>query len=174
MVAQETQNPKQRPAMFWSTRFFQADYVSNGHAQCPADSQTCNLFRLVSFDPERLVSFIRCRERRCRLAEPIIFDVRSGKRIDVKTAPLEIQFQGGPGFDWFPDSKGFYYDHSERGEKTIELRTVDAETGELEVVIREKSDRYVDPGETFSRFLHDSAEVLWSSERRRLESFVSL
>src|SRR5258708_29155782 len=98
-------------------------------------------------------------------AEPIIFDVQKGKRTDVKTAPLEVQFQGGPGFEWFPDSKTFYYEADERGEKSIELRTVDPETGEQKVVIREKSDRYVDPGETFFRFLHDSAEALWSSER---------
>ena len=69
-----------------------------------------------------------------------------------------MQFQGGPGFDWFPDSKTFYYEASERGEKSIELRTVDSETGEQTVVVQEKSDRYVDPGETFSRFLHDSGE----------------
>src|SRR5258708_37140202 len=98
-------------------------------------------------------------------AEPIIFDVQRGKRIDVKTALLEIQFQGGPGFEWFPDSKTFYYEADERGEKSIELRTVDSETGEQEIVVRGKSDRYVDPGETFFRFLHDSGEILWSSER---------
>lgn len=98
-------------------------------------------------------------------AEPIIFDVQSGKRIDVKTPPIEIQFQGGPGFDWFPDSKAFHYEYEARGMKAIELRTVDAETGEQKVVLREASDKYVDPGETFFAFDEATKEVIWTSER---------
>ncbi|HVH61028.1 MAG TPA: prolyl oligopeptidase family serine peptidase, partial [Candidatus Sulfotelmatobacter sp.] len=83
----------------------------------------------------------------------------------VKTAPIEIQFQGGPGFDWYEDGKAFSYDAWERGEKSIELREVDATTGDQRVVVREKSDRYVDPGETHFRILHETGEVLWTSER---------
>lgn len=100
-------------------------------------------------------------------AQPVIFDLESGRRIDVKTAPLEIQFQGGPEFQWLPGSRRFYYDYDERGEKAIELREVDAGSGEQRVLIREaaKPYPYVDPGETFYRFLNDSKEVLWSSER---------
>ena len=98
-------------------------------------------------------------------AEPIIFDIQSSKRIDVKTAPLELPFQEGPSFDWVPHSKGFYYDYDERGYKAKELRVVDASTGEQRVLIREQSDSYVDPGETFYRFVDATGEVLWSSER---------
>lgn len=100
-------------------------------------------------------------------AEPVIFDLESGKRIDVKTEPLEIQFEGGPGFSWLPDSRHFYYDYDERGEKAIELREVNAETGDQKVLIREVATPYpyVDPGETFYRFFNDSKELLWSSER---------
>ena len=46
-----------------------------------------------------------------------------------------------------------------------ELREVDASTGEQRVVLREKSDRYVDPGETHFRILHETGDVLWTSER---------
>jgi dipeptidyl-peptidase-4 len=164
MVAQETQNPKQRPAVFWSPD-------SSKLVTYRMDTRNAGRFTNLQFVPPdqlrpRAFSVVYpLPGEALPKAEPLIFEIRSGKRIDVKTEPLEMQFQGGPGFDWFPDSKGFYYDHSERGEKTIELRTVDAETGEQKVVIREKSDHYVDPGETFSRFLHDSGEVLWSSER---------
>jgi dipeptidyl-peptidase-4 len=164
MIAQGTQDVKQRPAVFWSPdssklvtyrmdtrnagRFTSLQFVPTGQLRPKA-------FTVVYPLPGEVLP----------KAEPVIFDVRKGKRIDVKTAPLEIQFQGGPGFDWFPDSKTFYYQAEERGEKTIELRTVDSESGEQKVVVREKSDRYVDPGETFFRFLHDSGEVLGSSER---------
>jgi len=164
MVTQGTDDPKQRPAVFWSPD-------SSKLITYRMDTRNAGRFTNLQFVPP---SQLRPRAfsvvyplpgEALPKAEPIIFDVRKGKRIDVKTDPLEMQFQGGPGFDWFPDNKGFYYDHSERGEKSIELRTVDADTGEQKVVIREKSDRYVDPGETFSRFLQDSGEVLWSSER---------
>jgi dipeptidyl-peptidase 4 len=98
-------------------------------------------------------------------AQPVIFDIQSGKRIEVQTSALELPFQDGPSFDWVPDSKSFYYDYDERGYKAKELRVVDATTGEQRVLIREQSDTYVDPGETFYRFADGIGEVLWSSER---------
>jgi dipeptidyl-peptidase-4 len=164
MVAQETQNPKQRPAVFWSPD-------SSKLITYRMDTRNAGRFANLQFVPPgqlrpRAFSVVYpLPGETLPKAEPIVFDVRKGKRIDIKTDPLEMQFQGGPEFDWFPDSKGFRYQHSERGEKSIELRTVAADTGEQNVVIREKSDHYVDPGETFSRFLQDSAELLWSSER---------
>jgi len=164
MVAQGTENPKQRPGVFWSPD-------SSKLITYRMDTRNAGRFTNLQFVPPgqlrpRAFSVVYpLPGETLPKAEPIIFDVRKGKRIDVKTDPLEMQFQGGPEFDWFPESKGLYYEHSERGEKSIELRTVDAETGEQKVVIREKSDSYVDPGETFSRFLQDSGEVLWSSER---------
>ncbi len=98
--------------------------------------------------------------------EVMVFDVLSGKRVDVKTDPLEIPFQGGPGFfDWFPDNKNFYYEHGTRGNKETELRVVNAETGEQKVLISEQDGLYIDPGEHFLRIVADGGGVLWSSER---------
>ena len=79
-------------------------------------------------------------------AEPIIFDLQSGKRIEVKTDPLELSFQDGPGFDWFPDGKTIYYDNDDRGVKTKEFRVIDPVTGEQKVLLSEHSDQHVDPG----------------------------
>jgi dipeptidyl-peptidase 4 len=98
-------------------------------------------------------------------AQPIIFDVRTGKRTEVKTDPIEMQFQGGPDFEWLADSKSFHYRHEDRGEKAIEVRLVNAETGEEKNLIREKAEHYVDPGETFSRILEQSNDLVWTSER---------
>jgi hypothetical protein len=45
-------------------------------------------------------------------AEVMVFNILTGQRTDVKTAPLEIPFQGGPGFfPWSPDGKSFFYEH---------------------------------------------------------------
>src|SRR2546423_13167089 len=164
MVAQGTQDIKHRPAVFWSPDSsklvtYRMDTRSAGRFTnlqfVPPDQLRPKAYTVIYPLPGEVLP----------QAQPIIFDIQKSKRIEVKTIPLEIQFQGGPGFTWFPDSKGFYYDYPERGEKAIEPRAVDAETGEQRVVIREQSERYVDPGETFFRFLRDSGEVLWSSER---------
>ena len=99
-------------------------------------------------------------------AEVMVFDVLSGSRVDVKTDPLEIPFQGGPGyFEWFPDGKSFYYEHGTRGNKETELRVVNAETGEQKVLISEQDGLYIDPGEHFFRIVPDGGGILWSSER---------
>jgi dipeptidyl-peptidase 4 len=163
MVAQGTQNIKQHPEVFWSPdssklvtyrmdtraagRFTNLQFV-------PPDQLRPRAFTVVYPLPGEVLP----------KAQPIVFDIQKGKRIEVKTEPLEMQFQGGPGFDWFPDSKSFYYEADERGEKSIEIRTVDAKTGEQKTLIREQAEHYVDPGETFIRFLHDSGEFVWSSE----------
>jgi Dipeptidyl peptidase IV (DPP IV) N-terminal region len=141
-----------------------ARHLPDGHAKCGALHESAVRSNWTA-PPQGIHGCLSLPGEVLPKAEPIIFDVQKGIRIEVKTTPIEIQFQGGPRFHWFPDSKTFYYEASERGEKSIELRTVDSETGVQTIVVREKSDRYVDPGETFSRCLYDSGEVLWSSER---------
>jgi dipeptidyl-peptidase 4 len=164
MVDQGTEDVKQPAAVFWSP-----------------DSSKLITYRLDSRNSGRFTSlqFVPPDQLRPRAftyvyplpgevlakAEPIIFDIQSGKRIDVQSAPIELPFQDGPGFDWFRDSKSFHYDYDERGFKAKELRVVDAATGEQKVLLREQSDSYVDPGETFYSFVENTGEILWSSER---------
>jgi dipeptidyl-peptidase 4 len=163
MVDQGTEDVRQPAAVFWSpdsTKLitYRIDSRNSGRFTSlqfvPPDQLRPRAFTYVYPLPGEVLA----------KAEPIIFDIQSGKRIDVP-APLELPFQDGPGFDWFPDSKGFYYDYDERGYKAKELRVVDASTGEQRVLIREQSDSYVDPGETFYRFVDATGEILWSSER---------
>ena len=164
MVDQGTQDVKQPAAVFWSP-----------------DSSKLTTYRLDSRNAGRFTSlqFVPPDQLRPRAftyvyplpgevlakAQPIIFDVQSGKRMDVDGASIELPFQDGPGFEWFPDSKSFHYDYDERGFKAKELRVVDASTGEQKVLLREQSETYVDPGETFYRFVEGTGEILWTSER---------
>ena len=163
MVDQRTEDVKQPAAVFWSP-----------------DSSKLITYRLDSRNSGRFTSlqFVPPDQLRPRAftyvyplpgevlakAVPIIFDIQSGKRIDVE-ASIELPFQDGPGFDWFPDSKSFHYDYDERGFKAKELRVVDAATGEQKVLVREQSDSLLDPGETFYNFVDSSGEILWASER---------
>jgi dipeptidyl-peptidase 4 len=164
MVAQGTDDIKQRPAVFWSED-------SSKLVTYRMDTRSAGRFTNIQFVPPgqlRPKAFSVVYPLPGEVlpsAQPIIFDVHTGKRTDVKTDPIEMQFQGGPGFEWFSDNKAFQYRFDSRGVKSIELRVVDAETGEQKVVMREQSDKYVDPGETFSHVLKDSNEIVWSSER---------
>ncbi|HKW65249.1 MAG TPA: DPP IV N-terminal domain-containing protein [Candidatus Acidoferrum sp.] len=164
MVAQGTEDVRERPAVFWSPD-------SSKLVTYRMDTRNAGRFSYLQFVPpnqlrpkEYTVVYPLPGEVLPK-AEPIIFDLQGGKRIEVKTSPIEMQFQGGPGFDWYEDGKSFSYDASARGEKSIELREVDAATGEQRVVIREKGERYVDPGETHFRILHETGDVVWTSER---------
>jgi len=128
MVDQHMEDVKQPAAVFWSPDSsklvtYRIDSRNSGRFTSlqfvPPDQLRPRAFRYVYPLPGEVLAN----------AEPIIFDVQSGKRIDVKTPPEKLPFQEGPGFDWFPDSKSFNYDYDERGYKAKELRVVDAATG---------------------------------------------
>lgn len=164
LVEQETEKVKQRPAVFWSPD-------SSKLATYRLDSRNAGRFTSLQYvpphqlRPKAFTYVYPLPGEVLAKAEPIIFDVPSLKRIDVKTPPIFIPFQDGPYFDWFPDSKSFFYTYDSRGVKSIELRVVNADSGTQTVVIREQSDKYIDPGETFFRFDHATGEVLYTSER---------
>jgi dipeptidyl-peptidase-4 len=164
MVDQGTEDVKQPAAVFWSPDSsklitYRIDSRNSGRFTSlqfvPPDQLRPRAFTYVYPLPGEVLA----------KAEPIIFDIQSGKRIDVAAASIELPFQDGPDFEWFPDSKSFFYDYDERGYKAKELRVVDASTGEQKVLMREQADSYLDPGETFYRFIDATGEFLWSSER---------
>jgi len=163
MVDQGTQDVKQPAAVFWAPD-------SSKLVTYRIDSRNSGRFTSLQFvppnqlRPKAFTYVYPLPGEVLAKAEPILFDIQSGRRIDVKTA-IELPFQDGPGFEWFPDSKNFFYDYDERGYKAKELRVVDASTGEQRVLVREQSETYVDPGETFYRFVKGTGEILWSSER---------
>lgn len=165
MVEQGTENVRQRPAVFWSPDSsklitYRIDSRNSGRFTSlqfvPPDQLRPKAFTYVYPLPGEVLA----------KAEPIILEVQSGKRIEVKTPAIELPFQEGPGFEWFEDSKGFHYQAEDRGWRAVELRVVDAETGEQKVLIREQSDQYiVDPGENSFRFIPATGEILMTSER---------
>jgi len=164
MVGQGTENVQQPAAVFWSQD-------SAKLLTYRIDSRNSGRFTSIQFVPPgqlrpRAFTYVYPLPGEVLAkATPIIFDIQSGKRIDVDSASIELPFQDGPGFDWLPDSKSFRYDYDDRGYKAKELRIVDASTAQQRVVLREQSDTYVDPGETMYRFVEGTGEILWTSER---------
>jgi dipeptidyl-peptidase 4 len=164
MIDQKTEDVKQPAAVFWSPDSsklitYRIDSRNSGRFTSmqfvPTDQLRPRAFTYVYPLPGEVLA----------KAAPIVFDVQSGKRIDVQSASIELPFQDGPSFDWFPDSKSFYYDNDERGYKAKELCVIDASTGQQKVLVHEQSDTYVDPGETPYRFVEGTGEIVWTSER---------
>ncbi|MFI5069526.1 MAG: DPP IV N-terminal domain-containing protein [Terriglobales bacterium] len=164
LVEQGTEDVKQPAAVFWSPD-------SSKLITYRIDSRNAGRFTSVQFvppgqlRPKAFTYVYPLPGEVLAKAEPIIFDIQSGKRIEVKTDPIELPFQDGPGFEWFPDSKTIFYDNDDRGYKTKEFRVIDPDTGEQKVLLREHSDQYMDPGETFFHYVHATGEILASSER---------
>jgi dipeptidyl-peptidase 4 len=164
MVEQGTQDARQPAAVFWSP-----------------DSTRLVTYRIDSRNTGRLttIQFVPPDQLRPKVytyayplpgeslaqAKPIIFEVLSGQRTEVATAPLQIEFQGGPSFTWFKDSGRFHYRFYARGYKRAELREVDATTGKQKTLVEEEANTYIDPGENEARIVNEGAEVLWTSER---------
>jgi dipeptidyl aminopeptidase/acylaminoacyl peptidase len=98
-------------------------------------------------------------------AEPLIFEVDTGKRTAVQCDPIDIFFLGGPGFQWARDSKRFRITFFERAYRAVEYREVDAATGVVRVLYSERSDTFIDPAKSLIRYVQDGAELLLTSER---------
>jgi dipeptidyl-peptidase 4 len=164
LVEQGTEDVKQAAAVFWSPD-------SSKLVTYRIDSRNSGRFTSLQFVPPnqlrpRAFTYVYPLPGEVLAkAETIVFDIQSGKRIDVQNATQDLPFQDGPDYEWFPDSKSFHYDYYERGFKAKELRVVDASTGEQKVLLREQADSYLDLGETFFRFVESTQEILWSSER---------
>jgi dipeptidyl-peptidase 4 len=164
MIEQRTEDVKQPPAVFWSPD-------STKLVTYRIDSRKAGRFIITQNAPPfqlRPVSFsvvYPLPGEEVSTAEPLVFDVATRKLIRVNAEPLEILFQEGPEFRWLHDSAHFTFDFTERGYKRIELREADAATGDVRILIQERSNTFVDPGAIYQKWFHEDSEILWSSER---------
>ena len=67
---------------------------------------------------------------------------------------------------WSPDSCRFTFLYNQRGHQVLRIISVDATTGKPRTVVDEKSKTFIDySGKRFSRYLDDTNEIIWMSER---------
>ncbi len=67
---------------------------------------------------------------------------------------------------WSPDSSRFTFLYNQRGHQVLRIISVDAATGQPRAVIDEQSETFIDySGKLFSRYLDDTNEIIWMSER---------
>ena len=164
LVREGTENARQPVELFWSPD-------SSKLITYRIDSRNAGRFTTLQFvppdqlRPKAFTYVYPLPGEVMPTAQPILFDVQTLHRTDIQTAPLEIYFQGGPGFSWYKDSKRIHYMFRSRGDKRFEYREVDAETGKQRVVVEEETKTYIDPGESRAMPVNEGAEILVTSER---------
>lgn len=67
---------------------------------------------------------------------------------------------------WAPDSSEFYFNYNRRGHQLYQILAVNAQSGDVRVVVDERSNTFIDyTSKTWRHWLHDTHELLWMSER---------
>lgn len=97
--------------------------------------------------------------------KPCLFDIDSKSQIEVDTKPFENQFSISR-LKWWPDSRAFTFEFNQRGHQVYQLVEVNASTGDVEILIEEKSNTFIDySGKHFRQDVTESDEIIWASER---------
>ncbi|MFB6318156.1 DPP IV N-terminal domain-containing protein [Saccharicrinis sp. FJH54] len=99
------------------------------------------------------------------ILKPCLFNVEDLKQIPVNSQPFENQFSLF-GIKWWPGSEAFTFEFNQRGHQVYQVAEVDAETGDVRVIIDETSKTFIDySGKHFRHDLDKSKEIIWASER---------
>ena len=107
------------------------------------------------------------------LIEYLIFDLARNSRVEVQQEPVETVYMSAISLGWLTwteDSQRLTLLQSTRGFKTTTLETVDANSGEVNLLMEETSETYADlhlviGGRPNARVVGGGAEVIWFSQR---------
>ena len=96
-------------------------------------------------------------------AAPALFDVASGEKVAIDTAPYANQYYLSFG-QWSGDSKYFTFEYNQRGHQLYQLVAVDAADGSCRNLAEEKTNTFVYYNDLY-RYYMDCGDILWISER---------
>lgn len=95
---------------------------------------------------------------------PCVFEVATGRAIvpsnELFPMPYDIR---GP--RWNEDSKALTFEYNERGHKHFRVLEMDVETGDVRVLVEEKSEKFVNYNRYFRHTLEGGKQMIWMSER---------
>ena len=99
------------------------------------------------------------------IKHPALFDIQNKIQIPVNTSGFELQYNlTNP--KWNKDGTAFTFEFNQRGHQVYQVVAVDALSGDVRVVIDERSNTFIDySGKNFRYDLEDSNEIIWASER---------
>ena len=96
---------------------------------------------------------------------PQLFNVELQIKLDVKEDLFNNPFNNRS-YNWLPDSSVFTFVYNQRGHQALRVISIDANTGNVRAIVNEESKTFVHySGKYFLKFLYDSNEVIWMSER---------
>lgn len=96
---------------------------------------------------------------------PQVFDVKTKKHIVVNETSLSNQYDVS-NFEWDSLGKSLTFEYNQRGHKVFRVIRLDAETGEMKVIIDEQAKTFFDYNDKKYRFdLPATNEIIWASER---------
>jgi len=99
------------------------------------------------------------------ISKPHLFDVITKRHIDIPDELFPNPWSISE-IRWVPDSSRFTFLYNQRGHHRLRIISVDAHTGEPRVIVDEQSKTFIDySGKRFSRYLDDTNEIIWMSER---------
>ena len=97
--------------------------------------------------------------------QPQLFLVDEKKHVPISDSLFSHQY-ALEDVRWNKDSRFFTFEYNERGHQTYRVLKVDAPTGNVRVVIEEKSKTFIDySSKRFRHDLADGSQTLWASER---------
>ena len=99
------------------------------------------------------------------IKHPALFDVEKLEQIPVDTRDFENQYRlTNP--KWRKNSESFTFEFNQRGHQVFQVASVDAETGNVKVIINETSPTFIDYSRKRFRYdMEDRNEIIWASER---------
>ncbi len=98
------------------------------------------------------------------IKRPALFDVKFLKQIPLETEPFENQF-ALENLKWNKNSQSFTFEFNQRGHQVYQVVKVDANTGEMKIIIDEQSNTFIDYSGKHYRYDTDKNQIIWASER---------
>jgi dipeptidyl-peptidase 4 len=101
---------------------------------------------------------------------PVLFRLNDGafNALKVKTDLFQNAFTQSRQVNvrWSPDSSEFHFDYNQRGHQLYRILAVNAQSGEVRVVVEETSSTFIDyTAKTWRYWIEESRELIWMSER---------
>ncbi len=96
---------------------------------------------------------------------PALFDIETKSQIPVDTRAFDNQYSlSNP--KWNKDGTTFTFEYNQRGHQVFKVVQVVAETGEVDILIDERSETFIDySGKRYRYDVEESSEIIWASER---------
>lgn len=96
---------------------------------------------------------------------PQLFLVEGRKHVPLDPALFSQQYSLTD-LSWRKDSRAFTFEYNQRGHQVYRVLEADGHTGEVKVLIEEKSPTFIDYSSKQYRYdVNDGKEIIWASER---------